>query len=48
MELITSTVYLVCTILSINSYNKSEKIIKNAIHSYKDGYGFDTREGYPY
>ncbi len=48
MELITITVYLACTILSINSYNKSEKIIKNVINSYKTGYGFDTREGYPY
>tara|TARA_Y100000389_G_scaffold171943_1_gene179958 strand:+ start:637 stop:798 length:162 start_codon:yes stop_codon:yes gene_type:complete len=53
METIIISIYLLCTltafpVISIGTNQGRIEKVKNLYHSYRNGYGFDTRLGYPY
>jgi hypothetical protein len=47
MEIISSSIIIISTYVSFSVYKNTQKI-KNIYHSLENGYGIDSREGYPY
>jgi len=53
METIILSIYIICSlttipVITIGENKRIIEKIKNIYHSYNNGYGFDSRFGYPY